>query len=100
MENTAIKLLRGDCMDSVEMEAKIEAGIKRLGIETIIVAIKEYCRSKDDKHKKSIIKDLKGPWMNLLTDGMSASYADKLLKNEQEIKARLNVKVESEEEDE
>ena len=80
-------------MDSVEMEA----GIKRLGIETIIIAVKDYCRSTNDKERKTIIKDLKGEWMNLLTNGMSASYADKLLKNEQEIKARLNIQIESEE---
>ena len=72
------------------MDASIMRGIETLASRTLLEAAKEYCEyGRTEGEKKSIIRDLKGEWMNFLTDGMSTVVAEELLKNEKEIAVRL-----------
>lgn len=63
-------------------------GIKELGARTCLEAAREYCATTPAK-KRAIIKDLKGEWMDFLTNGLSKTVADELLRNEKEIAVRL-----------
>ena len=72
------------------MNEAIMQGIKNLGARTCLEAAKEYCENRTTPAKKKlIIKDLKGQWMDFLTNGLSKTVADELLKNEKEIAVRL-----------
>ena len=79
------------------MKAKdvaIMKGIKDLASATLIQAAKDYCD--DDatpNEKKAIIKELKSPWMDFLTNGTSKNIAEELLHNERVIKKRININI-------
>ena len=72
------------------MDEAIMQGIKNLGARVCLEAAREYCEcTTTPAKKKTIIKDLKGQWMDFLTNGVSKTVADELLKNEKEIAVRL-----------
>lgn len=64
-------------------------GYKELGAAVAMEAIKEYFASSPAK-QRAIIKDLKSPWMELLTSGASLWLAEKLKHNPKEIQARFD----------
>ena len=69
-------------------------GIKSLASAVMLQAAKDYCdESTTDVAKSVIVKELKGEWMDFLTNGTSKNVARELLHNEKEIKNRLNVQI-------
>ena len=69
----------------------IANNVKELAAATILQAVKDYfdCASAPKK-QAVILKDLRSPWMDLLTGGMSAIVATQLENHPVEIAERLN----------
>ena len=64
--------------------------IRNLASAIMLQATKEYCGlDPEPASKTSILRDLRSPWMNGLTDGMSVVVAERLEKHWREIKKRL-----------
>lgn len=75
----------------------MEENYKALGCAVITQAIKDYFNKETDKEeKKEIIRDLKSPWMDYLTNGLSLMAAQQLKENPGAICRKLR-KVEKEE---
>ena len=51
-------------------------------------AVRDYF-STTDAQKKAILKDLRGDWMQFLTDGTSEHMAEQIERNPKEIKKRM-----------
>jgi hypothetical protein len=66
-----------------------EENYKELGCAVAIQAMKDYFVSSAAK-QRAIIKDLKSPWMELITGGASVCLAEKLKSNPKEIEKRCN----------
>ena len=62
---------------------------EQLGYAIAYQATKDFFRTKSEKTKAKILKDLKSPYMDLLTNGLSAILAEKLETNPDEVKARI-----------
>jgi hypothetical protein len=73
------------------------ANYKQLGYAIALQAIRDFFKTNSERSKAKIIKDLKSPYMDLLTNGLSIILAEKLETNPAEIEARIK-KQESEEE--
>ena len=65
-----------------------EAGIRNLACAIIMQAVRDYLRSASGK-KELILKDLRSPYMDMLSNGMSVVVAEQLEKHPEEIRARL-----------
>lgn len=64
--------------------------VTNLASAVLLEAAREYCeRGKTKAEKNAIIKDLKGQWMEFLTNGMSKVVAEQLIVNERAIRLRL-----------
>lgn len=61
---------------------------KQLGYAVAIQALKDYFNA-TPVGKNVIIKQLKGKWMNLLTDNLAWRLAEELEKNPKEVKRRF-----------
>lgn len=70
------------------MKVMNNSGIDNLISAIIMQAVKDYCRGDDDE-KKTILKELRSPWMNGITGGRSIIVAEQLEKNCSDITARL-----------
>jgi hypothetical protein len=68
---------------------KMDEGYKRLGYAVLKQAIKDYIDAPAERRKK-ILKDLKSPWMDWLTNGMSLVAAQQLKNNPRRIQAILS----------
>ena len=66
----------------------MDEGYKRLSYAVLKQAIKDYIDEPVEKRKK-ILKDLKSPWMDWLTNGMSLVAAQQLKNNPKRIQAIL-----------
>jgi hypothetical protein len=55
----------------------------------IMRAVRDYLQSASKK-KALILKDLRSPYMDMLSNGTSVAVADQLEKHPEEIRARLN----------
>lgn len=77
-----------------------EANLKELGCAITMQAVKDYFTKKVynteektearfAKKRKSILKDLRSPYMDLLTNGMSIIVAEQLELHPEEIAERL-----------
>ena len=62
---------------------------RQLFMTVIHRAVKEYCCSDSEPRRKAILKDLRSPYMDCVSDGMSVIAADQLEKNGDAIKARI-----------
>ena len=62
--------------------------IRQLAAAVTLQAVKDFFHSSTGK-KKIILKDLRSPWMQLLTNGTSKNVADELEKNPEEIRERF-----------
>lgn len=51
--------------------------------------VDDYCCTTSDKRKAEILKDLRSPRMDMLSDGMSMIVAEQLIKNGDAIKSRI-----------
>lgn len=65
-----------------------EQGIRNLTSAITLQAVKDYFHSTDGG-KKFILKELRSPWMQMLTDGQSEVIAEQLEKHPEEIRERL-----------
>ena len=62
--------------------------IKNLVAAITLQAVKDYFQS-STKGKQSVLRDLRSPWMRMLTDDMSVVVAEQLIKHPEEIRERL-----------
>lgn len=65
-----------------------ETGIRNLACAIIMQAVRDYLQSASNK-KALILKDLRSPYMDMLSNGMSVVVAEQLEKHPEEIRARL-----------
>lgn len=82
--------------------------IKSLGAAILLRAVRDYCNpeatretkimtnEQREAYRNKILKDLRGGWLNALTNGISSIVAEQLEQNEQVIKERLNYTKEEE----
>lgn len=82
--------------------------IKSLGAAILLRAVRDYCNPEatretkimTDKqrgaYREKILKDLRGGWLNALTNGISSIVAEQLEQHEEEIKERLKYTKEEE----
>lgn len=75
---------------------KVDEAYRQLGFAITHQATKDYIVASTDEAKNAILKDLKGEWMNALTDGTARIVAERLLVDAEGIKERI-FKAESEE---
>lgn len=62
--------------------------IKELACATLMQAARDYFCC-NENNKKVILKDLRSPWMDLFTDGLSVVVAEQLELRPEDIAARL-----------
>lgn len=68
----------------------MDADVKSLTIAIILQAVKDYFSVRtNDKKRAQILKDLRSPYMDLITDGQSVIVAEQLELHPAEIEARL-----------
>lgn len=64
--------------------------IKSMAAATMLQAVKDYFHWRTTPKKREVIlKDLRSPWMDMFTNGMSFIVAEQLEKHPEEIKERL-----------
>lgn len=66
-----------------------EESIRRLAAAVTMQAVRDYFKTKSEKSRKTILKDLRSSWMDMLTNGTSINVAEQLEKHPAEIKERL-----------
>jgi uncharacterized protein YeeX (DUF496 family) len=67
------------------------AQARNLAFAITAQAVKDYLREgKTDAQKQAILKELRSPYMQFITDGTSDMVAEQLEKNPKEIAERLN----------
>jgi broad-specificity NMP kinase len=71
-----------------ENEQMNDADVKNLASAITLQAVKDYFQSAE-KGKKTILKDLRSPWMIMLTNDASVVVAEQLEKHPEEIRERL-----------
>ena len=76
----------------IKEELKMPEAIRNLGAAVLLQATKDYVAG-SEKTQRAILKDLRSPWLILLTDGMSETVARKLENNAEEISKRLNMTI-------
>jgi hypothetical protein len=64
-----------------------DTSIRNLACAITMQAVRDYFADKDKQHQ--ILKDLRSPWMDFITGGLSVMTADQLEKHPNEIKARM-----------
>lgn len=68
-----------------------DANIRNLAAAITLQAVKDYFDATGEpKQQNAILKELRSPYMDLLTNGTSLAVADQLEKNPKEIAERLN----------
>lgn len=63
--------------------------IRRLAAAVTMQAVRDFFRTKSEKSRKTILKDLRSHWMDMLTNGTSINVAEQLEKHPAEIAERL-----------
>ena len=63
--------------------------IRRLAAAVTMQAVRDFFRTKSEKSRKAILKDLRSHWMDMLTNGTSINVAEQLEKHPAEIAERL-----------
>lgn len=64
-----------------------DQNIKDLAASITLQAVKDYFDK--PKQQKAILKDLRSPWMDMLTNGMSVLVAEQIEKHPDEIAQRI-----------
>lgn len=65
---------------------------RNLACAITLQAVKDYLKEgKTDAKRQAILKELRSPYMQLITDGTSVTVAEQLEKNPKEIAERLQV---------
>jgi hypothetical protein len=65
----------------------MEEILNNIGCKVILQAVKDYFRQ--PKMRKTILKDLRSTWMDWLTNGKAAWYADVLEHHPEKIRENL-----------
>jgi hypothetical protein len=79
-------------------ENKVDEAYHQLGYAIVMQAVKDYLKASDDENKNAVLKDLRGEWLNSLTDGTARIVAERLLIDAEGIKERIRKSAEDEEE--
>jgi hypothetical protein len=66
-----------------------DESVRRLAAAVTLQAVRDYFKTTSDKKRNTILKDLRSPWMDWLTNGTSVNVAEQLEKHPAEIKERL-----------
>lgn len=66
----------------------MDQNIRNLACAITMQAIRDYFAN--PKNQGQILKDLRSPWMDMLTDGLSVMTADQLERNPDAIRARIH----------
>jgi hypothetical protein len=66
-----------------------EKNIRELASAVMLQAVKDYFATTYDSSRKAILKDLRSPWMDMLSGGLSIAVAEQLEKEPEKIKKRL-----------
>lgn len=61
---------------------------QQLGYAAVIQALKDFFAG-TDKQKQAIIKQLKSPWLNFISNNLAWRLAEELEKNPKEVKRRF-----------
>lgn len=64
-----------------------DANIRNLACAITMQAVRDYFA--ESAQQRQIIQDLRSPWMDFITGGLSVMTADQLEKHPNEIKARM-----------
>ena len=70
-------------------EMQLEYNLRQLAAAICYQGVKDYCKLKSIHRKQVILDDLRTPYMDFITSGISTVAAEQLEKNEEEIKARI-----------
>jgi hypothetical protein len=74
-------------------EEQLAYNMRQLAMSIVYQSVKDYCRSGSDKKRRGILNDLRSPYMDLISDGMSVIAAEQLEKDPDVIAERLkNIK--------
>lgn len=65
-----------------------DTNIRNLACAIIMQAVKDYFNS-SEKRRPSVLRDLRSPWMNMITNGTSTLVAEQLELHPEEIAERL-----------
>ena len=67
-----------------------DANVRNLACAITMQAVKDYFESGvTPKKKQTILRELRAPWMDFITKGLSVVVAEQLEKHPKEIKARI-----------
>ena len=67
---------------------KIDANIRELTCAITLQAVRDYFNG-STAQKKIILKDLRSPYMDMITNGLSVIVAEQLEKHPEEIRERM-----------
>ena len=79
---------------------KIDEAYNQLGYAILMQAVKDFLNASSDENKNAVLKDLRGEWLNALTDGTAKIVAERLLVDAEGIKERIRKTAEDEETEE
>ncbi len=65
------------------------SNIHELACAVCLQAVKDYLATTYDSSRKAILKDLRSPWMDMFSNGLSIVVAEQLEKEPEKIKERL-----------
>lgn len=65
------------------------AQIRQLSSAVLLQAVRDYCKAPTESHRDAILKELRSPYMDFLSNGMATVVAEQLEKNYEAIKTRL-----------
>lgn len=67
----------------------MNANLHNLACAVIMQAVKDYLATTSTNSRNAILKDLRSPWMDMFSNGLSVVVAEQLEQNPKEIKERL-----------
>lgn len=70
------------------MKTGMRKNYRDFGCAVVLQAVKDFFDGSHQK-KRAILKDLRGSWLNLITDGTAEIVAEQLELHPEEIKARI-----------
>lgn len=66
-----------------------DGNIRELACAVCLQAVRDYFSTTYESSRKAILKDLRSPWMDMFSNGLSIVVAEQLEKEPEKIKERL-----------
>ena len=66
----------------------MDQNLRQLACAITLQAVKDFCAG-DAANRRAILKDLRSPYMDFITNGTSRVVAEELVKNPEEIAERI-----------